>query len=147
MLHLIRIVDDVVVSRRRLTDAEGRDYTSMTSDPTWHIVSEAVFEAAPILSTKADDKWSFTPRPPAVNTRVSRFQFSQLFTAAERTAIRAARADGRDVALVDAVESFELLEYVDLADPRVSPYLERLVASEVLAAPRKAQILAGQPPA
>lgn len=146
MIYLLKIENGVVTSRARLHEAPGRDYTALTSDPSWQIVGEAVYEAAPLLSTKAPEAWTFTPAPPVVNTRVSRFEFSRLLSAAERLTIRTARAANLDATLIDAIEGFELLEYVDLADPRVAPYLDLLIVKGIIAPERKAQILAGQAP-
>jgi hypothetical protein len=81
----------------------------------------------------------------------SRLQFREFFTRAERDALRAlvngpADAISDDPDMIDAVEAFELANYIDTSDPRVLLYLDLLTFKGVIAPGRKAQIAAGEAP-
>lgn len=82
---------------------------------------------------------------PAVRTRLTKLEFRELFTRAERDALRVAiRAIDDD--LEDAREAFEVAEFIDLADPRLGGYLALLETKRILAVGRIAEILAGVVP-
>lgn len=96
------------------------------------------------------------PRP---TLAVSAYAFMDLFTAAERKAIRQkARGDATaspvvppDDDIADYVHRLDLKasvgESIELRSPKVGAGLDLLIAKGVLASTRKAQIIAGTPPA
>lgn len=138
MKYLIKLVDNVVTQRMIVPN-------DAVAPPNFIDVTAEQFAAIPILSSKSGD--TYTPAPVVRTVRLSLFDFSELFTLAERTALRTAREANISPVLTDAVERFRDLEYIDLADARVPGYLDMLVQAQIIAAPRKAQILAGQKPA
>lgn len=88
------------------------------------------------------------PAPPPVRV-ISRLDFAQLFTAAERIAIRKRRATADAVA--DNIDDFySLLDFTDavhLDRAIVAAGLTYMAAQGLLTAARKDAILANQPPA
>ncbi len=88
--------------------------------------------------------WIQNPPAPAPVTLLTQFEFSQLFTAAERIAIRT--ASKANPAIEDAVDILNRASMVDLVLPETQAGVMGMAQAGLLTPERAADILAGRKP-
>lgn len=82
--------------------------------------------------------------PPSPSTAVSRVGWRNLFTFAERAAIRS--LEKTDALVEDAQDLIRTLPVLDRGDALIATYLSMLVAKGAITAARRTAILAGEAP-
>jgi hypothetical protein len=102
-------------------------------------------EVVPLTDAELAQWLADTAAPPQpIPIVVTALRFLEAFSAAERTAIRAAaRAPGGE-ALDDWLDMLRAAQVVDLRDPRTAAGLAALVGAGLLTAARRDDILAGK---
>ncbi len=148
----------------RIAGNTALEVTTANPDTTFHPTVAAQFQPVPdgtqAGATRSGTVWTNPPPAPEPGpvvvpkrTKVSRVEFKQLLTSAERIAIRTARAyDGADATALAIKASlddlFDILEdpaltFVDLTLPTTQDGINGLVTAGLIAPERAPVILAG----